>query len=480
MNNEQAVRSIRDHGEQNPPAVVSARLQQLETDYNLLQYQVDGWCVWPVLRFGVAMTLHRMPMDERERIPVKEGLAIAVKDILSLSTLPKSRYVVKTNSLPRSERQGGLYKDIYFDDLLLDFGSYFKIEDVIYKVYVADPSSALIKSDITSTAFKIAARLLARAGIPSFVFDIASNLSLCLRSELSLDTFTSPGVAQMLLRFYWLKRLYFWLLRRIQPEYLLLITSYGDHALVAAAKELGIQVIEFQHGFVDRHHAGYSWSPYALPYKVNMPLPDRFFLYGEYWKQELIANGFWGEELRPVGSLRMDQYRKISATSSGGKCIIVLTTQYTDTAKLVAFMSDFLKMAEGQLELHLFIKLHPGEQSKSAYEAAFKSDKRVSILLGRESPSTFELFTQAHFHVSIASTCHYEALALGVPTAILPLAGYENVMHLYRERHAFLAQTPQDFLDLILRSEHYQVPAEIGEVYFKSGALENMKRELGL
>jgi len=70
------------------------------------------------------------------------------------------------------------------------------------------------------------------------------------------------------------------------------------------------------------------------------------------------------------------------------------------------------------------------------------------------------------------------ALGLGVPTIILPFATHESVLSLYEVGHAFLAYTPIELLDILLRWKGREVPNEIGEFYFKTGALENMKRDV--
>jgi hypothetical protein len=263
------------------------------------------------------------------------------------------------------------------------------------------------------------------------------------------------------------------------------VSDPGEYNIVAAAKELGLKVIEFQHGFIDRYHTAYSWSAYALPYKASMPIPDRIFLYGVHWQQELTANGFWREELCPVGSLRMDQYRKIKAMNKGGKeedvYTIVLTTQGMDVEGVIAFVSDFLAAASGQLNYRLYIRLHPDyETDKSPYVGAFRTNNHVQVLLGNEQPSTFELLTRAHLHLSISSTCHYDALGLGVPTVILPFVTHEIILPLHKAGHAFLVQTPQELVNIALQCKNYVVPDKVVELYFKPGALENMKRELGV
>jgi hypothetical protein len=461
------------------PGVVDTRIHQMEAEHDLLRYTIDGWCAWPLIRFGVARVLQNLPLVEIERFPRSEWLATGVKDISKLVAVRKARYVVKTYSSARSEQEGGLYKDVYFDQLLLDVGDYFKIESINNKVFIPKARTALVKTDITTTAFRIIAGLLARIGGPRYISGLASNLSAYLQAELGLQAFTPRMIALLLRNFYWSKKLYSWFLRRIAPEYLL-VADPGEYNIIAAAKEQGIKVIEFQHGFIDRHHSAYSWSAYALDYKELMPIPDRIFLYGEYWKQELSANGFWDDTLCVVGSLRMDQYRKLkAATHKGEVCALVLTTQGLDVEKTIAFMADFLEAATGHLNVRLYIKLHPVyEMSKAPYLTAFREDQRVQVLRGDEAPSTFELLTQADVHLSISSTCHYEALGLGVPTVILPFATHDVVLPLYAAGHASLAHTSQDLLNIILQWQDRKIPADISEWYFKVGALESIKREL--
>ena len=462
---------------------IDERVRQMEAKYDLLQYKVDNWCVWPLLRFSVYVQLSNPPLATRGALQRSEKIALVVKDIPSLISLRKARYFVKTYSSGLREQEGSLYKDFLLDDLLMDIGSYFKLEVVNNSTFIPRSRAALIKSDMTLMPFSLLAFLPIRAGVPRYISSLGSSLSACLRQEPGLEAFTPHRVTRALLHFYWFKRLYAWLLIRVRPEYVLTETIC-EYEITAAAKELGIKVIEFQHGAFDRYHPAYSWSAYALPYKANMSIPDRIFLYGEHWQRELEVNGFWDQEPRPVGSLRMDQYRKrraIHRATGKDGCTIVLTTQGMDVERLIAFVADFLKVADGQLEFRLYIKLHPAyETGKALYEAAFQTDERVRVILGSEPPSTFELLTRANVHASISSTCHYEALALGVPTVILRLAMHEFVLPLYEAGHAFLARTPQDLLGIILQCRHYKVPDDIGEWYFKPGGLENIKRELGI
>ena len=462
-----------------PYDVVDKRIRQMEREHDLLQHTVDGWCVWPLLRFGVQFTLAYDLGGLSSTPSWRQRLSMVLQDLPRLLTLRQARYVVKTYTSGLAEQEGDFYKDIWFDDLIRELGTCLKIETINSPSFMPRRQAALIKSDVTSNGLYLVAGGLAMLGGPRNIPAIAQCLSTCLSHEFGAELFTSRWIVLRLRYFYWLKQLYSRLLQRIRPAYLLTADG-GEHALVAAAKELGIIVVELQHGLIDRYHSGVSWTSYALPYKARMPIPDQVFVYGEHWKQELDTNGFWGESLRTVGNSRLDQYReRAMVTHSTKLCHLLLTTQGIDIEALIVFIASFLDIARGRLDLCLSIKLHPiYESSKDPYLKFFQGDTTVQVFLGSESPSTLELLTQTHVHLSISSTCHYEALGLGVPTVILPLASHEIVLPLYEAGHAALAHTPHDLLDIVIQHNGQRVPEKVRAYYFATHALENMQRAL--
>lgn len=100
--------------------------------------------------------------------------------------------------------------------------------------------------------------------------------------------------------------------------------------------------------------------------------------------------------------------------------------------------------------------------------------------LVRMLPATFALLKTIslpfeHFH----STCHYESLALSQNTTIiLPFASSESVIHLCKTGYAFFASTPEELCDFVLRNPYQSVPQTIGNHFFASDALANMKNKL--
>jgi hypothetical protein len=460
-------------------AQISQQVINLERQYDLLRFQVDGWCVWPVLRFQIGTALRKNGSlhkhTKRDRL---QQIPSAIHDFYKVFTLEKRRYVVRTYDSNLSEKRDGFYLDIFFDDLLIELENWFKIETVSNPTFSTARKAMLLRTDMTSTFFGSLANLLARYFCPEDIHVTAQNMASILCKQEKLKTFTPDYICFTLAHFHWSLQLYKLLFSRTSPQHLMLVTAYTDHAIVAAAKAKDVKVIEFQHGFVAPWHLGYSWSEYAVPYRKQMPIPDKIFLYGEHWRQALLTNGFWDKELMVVGSLRMDSHRNQQRSKPDGVFRLLLTTQLIDIENLLNFVSQFLREYTDTPPVELCVKLHPGETTKVFYENAFKEFSNVRILLSEESPSTFDLLLMAHLHLSIYSTCHYEALALGVPTVILPLAGHENVLSIRQCDYAFLVETPQDLVSLVKGLDNLEVPRHIGDMFFTQNALTNMKVEL--
>ena len=467
-------------------AEVDAQVREVEARYDLLRYTIDGWSVWPILRRSVSLALLNQPSLKTSKKDLYrwfygKRIVLALRDLPKLLTRKKARYAVKTYiSSLRLEHDNGLYGDIYFDDVLCALGGeVFNIQSLTNELFIPRRRLAQIKHDVTADTLDTMAKLLVRMGGLRNISNIAHDLHACLDQEWHLKRFPFEMIIKMLKGFYWGKRLYGWLLKRTGAKYLLMLNTYNEHTIVAAARDANLKVIEFQHGFLSRHHTGYSWSTYALGYKKQMPLPNELFLYGEYWKQELNTNGFWGDTLQVTGNPYLDKYRRGNNFSSNGICKITLTTQRIDIEKLMTFMTQFLEIAKKQLEVHLYIKLHPFNTIKEPIVNAFNFDSRVTVLLSHEAPMTNELLATSDFHTSIYSTCHYEAIALGTPTIILPFRGHDMVMHLFKTGHASFVRTPQEFFEVVAHHKESSIPTNVSSWYYKPEAVKNITALLG-
>ena len=83
------------------------------------------------------------------------------------------------------------------------------------------------------------------------------------------------------------------------------VVAYENQAIVKAAKDLGIEVIELQHGTISPYHLGYSYPENTM--RINNEIreieyfPDKILSFGDYWqnsshfpidKENIISMGF--------------------------------------------------------------------------------------------------------------------------------------------------------------------------------------------
>jgi hypothetical protein len=464
--------------------IVQNQIWEIEKRNDLLQYRIDGWCVWPIVRFRIIkrlnIKLEKITTTKKEKSTRRIiHLFWGLLDIFRFINASKSDYFVLTSTSARSEATELGYKDVFFDDFLLRNKHFFKIENINNDDLLYKSKAALLKSNATTLFIEIAAFLLGelRPGTKNIYF-VAENLFDDLQRELDSGIIDFAEIVKSLKFFYWGKRLYGLILNKIKPK-CVLIANPGNYEITAAAKELGIPVVEFQHGFIDRYHPGYSWSNYARNLKEIMPIPDAIFLYGNYFKEELTTLDFWEESLKVVGSLGMDSVREKAIKDKTEKVMILFTSQGIDQEKIIDFLSQFLYLIRDQIEIFLYIKLHPrNEIGSEPYTVAFKSHPNVKVISPNSSLSTLDLIKKSHFHMSISSTTHFEALALATPTIVLPFATSERIHILKDLDHVYFVQTPQDLLEIVLEKINQNVSQLIGNYFYKNHALENIELEL--
>ena len=457
-------------------------IRAFEAESDLLRYQVDGWCVWPLLRTSANLMLQNMPLPGVSRLGRWQRIALAARGLPRLLALRQKAWLVITYSSARMERVNGRLMDVLFDQLLDGARDYFKVETINNPRFHASERDYLVKSQLYMDTISMLAGVAGMLRKPASITRTAAELAAALRREPRFAKLTPAHVGKVLLWFYWSKQVWSWMLRRIRPKYVL-CADYGEYPLAAAAKERGSEVIEFQHGMIDRFHPGYSWPRYALSYKRRMPIPDCLLLYGPYFQEQIAHYEFWGEALRPVGSLHMDSYRRLRLQRLEREEVpaLLVTTQGLDRERLIAFLLEFLEHCKNRLELRVVVKLHPVYDSdKAPYTRAFGGHKNVNVLLGNEHPSTFELLCGARWHASISSFCHYDALGLEVPTIILPLALHESVKNLVDEGFALLPRSPEELMNLLLDERTSVRRKDASSHFYSTDALKNIRRELGL
>lgn len=457
-----------------------ARVADVERRLDLLRHTVAGWAAWPLLRFEIAWNyLAGVTHPQFQAVGRVERILGALADLPGLFPVKRARHLVKTYNTGLIDRDGDRFVDIWFDDVIRAAGSTFKVEMATSPSFRERSRRALVPRDASSALLEILSGVLARRQPPAEMVALAAQFGAIVRDELGLRDIDDAWVLTRLRHFAALKRVYGGLLDRVRPSYVL-IADANELALTAAARERGVTVLDLQHGISDRTHAGYAWTDYARPYRGRMAVPDRLLLYGEHWRRELDAGGFWGDALRVVGSPRLDRYRAIPPSRPGDACAILFTTQGLEVPAVIGYLQAFLEGVS--VPVRLSIRLHPiyDPDPRVYAEPLARYGARVEVVAGHEEPSTFERLRRAHLHLSVSSACHYDALGLGVPTVVLPFHSHEVVLPLVAAGHAQVARTPADLASLVSTWRDLALPAGVSEYYFAPGARAGILREMGL
>lgn len=455
------------------------RLCAFEEEADVLRYTFEGWAVWPLMRFEVAQLLTAPSLPSRPGMTRGQRIRVALTDVPHLLRPRHARHLIKTYVSGLSEKRGDRFSDVWFDDVAIP--SPFKVEAINNFDFIERSRRALVRRDLSTVSLDIGASLLSRGKPSREVTDLCTLFTRLLRDRLGLSAVDSEWVSRRLVRFSAARRVYAALLRRVKPKFVLVADS-GEYSLVAAAAERGCETIELQHGITDASHAGYSWTGYARPFRRSMPIPSRLLLFGEHWRSELDRHSFWGESLRVTGCPRIDHYRSLPSLRSEDECTVLYTTQGIDAAGVAAFLASFVREVRRRVPLRLIVKLHPiYGTDKAAYLSALGGFSNfVEVRGGNEGPSTFDLLKRAHFHLSVSSAAHYDAIGLGVPTVVLPFSTHEIVSGLYRAGHAMLVATPADLTEIVSGWRTVRMPEPTSDYYFEPGAVSKIRRELEL
>ena len=453
-------------------AELHARFLEVEARRRVLDYSVDGWSVWPLLRKAVFDRLSPNRRTGKRFVGAGPLWSQAWRDGHRLFRLRRAGLLVKTyTSGLLDEAEEGRLRDVWFDDLLDGYPDALKIEEINNRLLLGVRGRAVNPSAMTTTLFDLLSRgLAARLNWSSEIEHTSRALCELIAAEFGVS-FPYASIRAVLGNFSLQRRLYSMMLRRVQPR-TVVVVDFGEYGLVAAALEFGARVLEMQHGIADRFHPAYAWGPDARLFKDRMPVPNRMLLFGEFWKQELSGNDFWTGALDVVGSTRCDRYRKIPRTSGKGRYRMLVTADGVESVETIRLLKEFLAAAAG-MELEVIIKLHPilGE-SDEPIRSAFADDTRVSTRAATEGDSTFRLLRAVDLHVSISSASHYDALGLGTPTAVLKAANYGVVLHLVELGHASLVSEGSQLVGLL--KARGSVPREVSEFYFRSDAVTNI------
>ncbi len=450
-------------------------LEQLEKEFGLWPLRVDGFSPWRIVRFAVGLELQNLPFKSNE-LPRGALIWACARSFLDLVRPRRScRYAVKSFSSALRTKTVAGYEDTYYEALLQKIPGGVRLYNFNAAGYDRRPL-AWGGPNIDTTLILVAGALLGRV-LPIRGSDqVFEYIAKAIRSLMGEDRFPAARVRRMFSSFWWQAKFYRWLLKYLGVK-TVFVADTGERALLKAARENGCQFVELQHGIFTPNH------PDALPSGSDLNaddqgllLPDIVAAYGSYWA-DAHSRRLLGVccRIRPMGASFIEQLRaqRRRIEREDGAVRLLVTTQGLARDALISLLKEFLDSCH--IPLRLDIKLHPAyDPAPSHYSAALGSDSRVNVIPGSAEPDTHSLLAGCSLHLSISSACHYDALGLQVPTAVLALPNHELVLDLVVAGQAILVRTGSQLAEIVTARSWISVPSEVADSYCRSGFANNL------
>lgn len=202
------------------------------------------------------------------------------------------------------------------------------------------------------------------------------------------------------------------------------ISSYTKAAIVSSANQLNIETKEYQHGVVAPYHPLYKFTG-ETPWSSSL-LPKLLVLSSDFWLSSMKSSNFINHKNIIVNSQKY--ILDIEANSYlhnliGGEYVL-FTGQGISYQGVFDFIHDFLMIYPN---IKFVYRPHPREHLNYLdYTKSIISNN--FLVIDREiCPDTRSLIRGAKQHISIFSSCHFEALELLNKTFVLDIV-VDNIM----------------------------------------------------
>ena len=427
-------------------------IREIETAYPVETITADGEQVWPYLRVHYAFG-HRAKAlsEEQERDSyispaLVRRLGLGLK--LGASTLYGARnwfrrYDYVALSATNCRRPvDGTYFNIFLDPLIDEIGA-----DRVLLMESAPPLPSLYPIRQVHTRNVVSSHgllLVPRLAQATVRTPHIENLSV-LRAIQRQYGLRIPDM-RLIRRFKTARRLYRRVLRRLRPRGMLLTCYYGREAAIKAAHDLGIEVIEVQHGTIGKEHPAYT---------VHADLdkgcfPDHLLVFGRKELETFDNPRFIDpDQVYPVGSFYIGHVRStftpdpaLSALLRPYKHTVGVTLQVGAERRLLDFISRAAAL-DTSICYVIIPRLH------DAYLRGLSLPRNVMVVTAH---NFYQMMMYVDFHSTIYSTCALEAPSLGVQNVLVNIDNLSKTYYgdvLSDSQITRYVETPDEYVEAI-------------------------------
>lgn len=400
----------------------------LEHKYELLDFEVDGVLVWQYMRmqlYYIIAQKTKVLTQPHTQITSKDKLRSVfsyVKNSLFCNylTLKEKKYVFITH--PRSVRIDDELIDIYtkyfIDEEHRQDNNFIELESAHLGKHLRKKNKNTHYTDWIALSQKLYS-FIVKSHVDTKELTVLDQVNaeindIC-KTDFDFKALLINGVRKYKSQYF----IYDKVFKKIKPNKIYLVVSYGQAPVIKSAKDNGIEVVELQHGTFSEYHLGYSFPNRT---KQVSYFPDKFYVWNEYWKS-LIKLPIASENVKVDSFRYLEREKKKHLKTQRNKDQILVLSQ---GAIGNAIAEKILKHIDKFKDSYIKYKLHPGEFSRwHNYPALNELIKYENVEIVCDEIPLYKLFSQSAIQVGVFSTALYEGVEFGCETILLDLNGIE-------------------------------------------------------
>jgi len=418
---------------------------KLERELNLFENKVSGIYFWELVRLEVYNSIINTILPYGNAHTVKLKLRDKIKAIpmyafnsFTKSALKRTRKEILIFDHPRKVLVNNQYIDIYTNHLVKELEGKCNYEifesDYLRKHWTNRDEANRYYLDcfyLYTLKDRLLTKVYVSTGEDQLLKKVEDSIYRLFNCRVNLKPIIISRIKDFKLRY----SLYDRILKLKRPKKIYLVVSYGYHALIAAAKDNGIETIEIQHGTITKYHLGYSF-PNVEKEKVHY-FPDNLYLFGEYWGRNVIMP-LEEEGKKIYGFPYLKSKINTYLSTEKNKRQVLFLSQGTIGKQLSEIAFNF---ATHFKEHQVIYKLHPGEYDrwKTEYPALVNSIKLNNFeVIDNGDIDLYKLQAKSEYQVGVNSTAIFEGLMFSCKTILINLPGIEYMEDLINEGYAIL------------------------------------------
>lgn len=392
------------------------KIKDADNKKSIYEVKIGKWSIWPLIRYYISMHFLSAKNGTKRRrfFPYFYGMlkALSITFFHNLF-MPKPQNYDYIFFYDRRQLQEG--SNVLYGNFIEKFLQNEKVLLIEYSTYFSSRNTQIDKNTYSyfPTVFFIYFVSLFLSKISFFrsrAEEVLSQLDIGFSED--EKKFLIKKNAFHIACFCLNKKIFKNRINRKNVKAIFLSNFNGKLAEVAAARELGVQVFELQHGIFGPKDPDYSLTYEASPYKKFTPLPDKILVYGEAWANLLLMNGYWrDDQIEAVGSAAIENCRTVTHVENSQTILFIMQPFLVDFS--YCFLSDLLQ--DSFKDVRICIKFHPLDDDKEEFIQHKFKKLGDNIEIYDSNHNVYNLVKRSKLILGYSSTVLFEGVMTGVP-----------------------------------------------------------------